>query len=169
MNWTSWLDAASTERHELEIAFRFLLAGLCGALIGYEREIKNRAAGLRTHTLVAIAAAVFTILTFEIHRITNADGDPVRIISAVTGGVAFLAAGSIIQSGGRVSGLTTGAAMWMAGALGVACGAGFYVVAVIATVMTILVLSVMKLLEPLPGNNDNGAQPTAENETPPPI
>jgi putative Mg2+ transporter-C (MgtC) family protein len=159
MNWTTWLDAASTGQHELEIAVRLVLAGFLGAVIGYERESKDRPAGLRTHTLVATAAALFTVLTFEIHNSIGKTGDPVRIISAVTGGVAFLAAGSIIQSGGQVKGITTGAAMWMAGALGIAAGAGYYAVAVLATLMTYLVLKTMtwlndRVLSSAPTNRD---------------
>jgi putative Mg2+ transporter-C (MgtC) family protein len=98
--------------------------------------------------LVALAAALFTILTFEIyHALKSASADPIRIIEAVTAGVAFLAAGSIIQSRRGVQGLTTGAAMWMAGALGVCCGAGYYALAIIATLLTVVILVVLKRLE----------------------
>jgi putative Mg2+ transporter-C (MgtC) family protein len=118
MSWPTALDAAHTSIHEVEIVLRLLLAAAAGAVIGVDRELKDRPAGLRTNMLVALAAAVFTILTFEIyHSLKNANSDPVRIIEAVTAGVAFLAAGSIIQSRGGVQGLTTGAALWMCGAL----------------------------------------------------
>lgn len=85
------------------------------------------------------------------HQFAGDDGaktaDPVRIIEAVTAGVAFLAAGAIIQSRGNVQGLTTGANMWLAGALGVACGAGYYFLAMIGTVFALIVLVVLGKLE----------------------
>lgn len=135
-----------------EVVLRLVLAAALAAAIGYDREIKNRPAGLRTHMLTSIAAAVFTILTLEIaqdvSRISEAASvDPARVIQAVTAGVAFLAAGAIIQSGGKIHGLTTGAGMWMAGALGVACGAGYYFIATLATVLTFVVLSLVHRLE----------------------
>jgi putative Mg2+ transporter-C (MgtC) family protein len=148
MAWLSTLDAARTNMHELEIAFRLVLAAAAGAAIGVEREIKDRPAGLRTNMLVALAAAVFTVLTFEIyHTFKAGNSDPIRVIEAVTAGVAFLAAGTIIQGRRGVYGLTTGAAMWMAGALGVACGAGYYALALIATLLTVVILAILNRIE----------------------
>lgn len=147
MAWTNALDAGHTVTHELEILLRLLLAAAAGAAIGIEREMKDRPAGLRTHMLTALAAALFTILTFEIFHAVKGNSDPLRIIEAVTAGVAFLAAGAIIQGRGGVHGLTTGAAMWMAGALGVCCGAGYYVLAVMATVLTVAILTVVNRIE----------------------
>lgn len=165
MNWSTALDSLSTHAHELEITLRLLMAALVSAIIGYEREQKGRAAGLRTHMLTAVASAVFTILTFEIYTAHGNTGDPIRIIEAVTAGVAFLAAGAIIQSRGEVHGLTTGAAMWMAGALGVACGAGHYVLAVIASVATLIILLVLKWIErALNGDEADERSPPAESQ-----
>ena len=147
MAWTDALDASHTTTHELEIVLRLLMAAGAGAAIGIEREIKDRPAGLRTHMLTALAAAVFTILTFEIYSTAKGTGDPIRVIEAVTAGVAFLAAGAIIQGRRGVEGLTTGAGMWMAGALGVACGAGYYVLAVIATILTVSILALLMRLD----------------------
>jgi putative Mg2+ transporter-C (MgtC) family protein len=147
MAWTDTLDASHTTTHELEIVLRLLMAAGAGAAIGIEREIKDRPAGLRTHMLTALAAAVFTILTFEIYFTAKGTGDPIRVIEAVTAGVAFLAAGAIIQGRRGVEGLTTGAGMWMAGALGVACGAGYYILTAIATVLTVLILAVLMRLD----------------------
>jgi putative Mg2+ transporter-C (MgtC) family protein len=124
MSWPAALDAQHTVTHEVEIVIRLLLAAAVGAAIGIEREMKDRPAGLRTHMLTALASAVFTILTFEIYQASKSTSDPIRIIEAVTAGVAFLAAGAIIQGRAGVQGLTTGAGMWMAGALGVACHPG---------------------------------------------
>jgi putative Mg2+ transporter-C (MgtC) family protein len=155
MDWVSALDSSSTFTHELEVVGRLLLAAAAGAAVGFDREMKDRPAGLRTHMLTALAAAVFTILTFEIYQRSTSTADPVRIVEAVTAGVAFLAAGAIIQSrGGGVRGLTTGAAMWMAGALGVACGAGYFVLALIATVLTVVILTALTRLEAYIGSPD---------------
>lgn len=135
----------------LEATLRVLFAVVAGSLIGLDRELRNKPAGLRTHILISLAAALFTLITFELHvQFTGDDSktaDPVRIIEAVTAGVAFLAAGAIIQSRGSVHGLTTGANMWLAGALGVACGAGYYFLATIGTGFAIIVLVVLAKLE----------------------
>jgi putative Mg2+ transporter-C (MgtC) family protein len=136
----------------LEATLRILFAVVAGSLIGLDRELRNKPAGLRTHILIALAAALFTLITFEMHEQFAGDGstrtaDPVRIIEAVTAGVAFLAAGAIIQSRGSVHGLTTGANMWLAGALGVACGAGYYFLAFMGTTFALVVLVVLAKLE----------------------
>ncbi len=148
MAWYDSFDAGGTLMHELEITLRLVLAAAAGAAIGFERESKDRPAGLRTNMLVALASALFTVITFEIYQaFKGANADPTRIIEAVTAGVAFLAAGTIIHGKSSVHGLTTGAAMWMAGALGVCCGAGYYVLALLATVLTVLILTALSRLE----------------------
>ena len=136
----------------LQAILRTFMAVVVGCLIGLDRELRNKPAGLRTHVLISLAAAVFTLITYELHiQFAGPEGshtaDPVRIIEAVTAGVAFLAAGAIIQSRGNVQGLTTGANMWLAGALGVACGAGYYAIAFIGTVFALIVLVVLAKLQ----------------------
>lgn len=131
---------------EVEHALRILLASFIGGIIGWERESKNRPAGLKTHMLTALAAATFTIVALELALWApghNATGDPIRAIEAVTAGVAFLAAGTIIQAKTQVIGLTTGASMWLAGALGVACGTGMYALAAMVTVLSVGILVVI--------------------------
>lgn len=133
------------------IAIRLLIAAILGALIGFEREVNTAEAGLRTHILVAVAAALFTILTFEIfHTIEpSADGaqaDPIRAIEAVTAGIAFLGAGAIFRSGRNVQGLTTGAGMWLAGAVGVATALGYYIIAFGVALLAVLVLAALRAL-----------------------
>lgn len=144
-----------------EIAARLLLAIVFGGALGIDRELRQKAAGLRTHILVSLAAAIFTLITFEIffemnELMAEPRSDAIRIIEAVTAGVAFLAAGTIIQSGGAVEGLTTGASMWLAGAVGLACGGGFYTIAVIGTLLALGVLYLLGKLEArlLPGGDD---------------
>jgi len=136
------------------IMLRLMLAALLGAVIGFDREVRNRPAGLRTHMLVALAATAFTLITLELlhqARSLQPEGsfDPIRVVEAVTAGVAFLAAGTIIQSRGNVQGLTTGAAMWLTGAVGVAVGFGLYVIAVLTTVLALLILVAVSFI-PIP-------------------
>ena len=145
-------DLFQTSTPIIEIVGRLLLAVVFGAAIGLDREFRQKPAGLRTHILVSLAAAIFTLITFEIFFEMNElmdqpRSDAIRIIEAVTAGVAFLAAGTIIQSGGAVQGLTTGASMWLAGAVGLACGGGFYAIAVIGTVLALIVLYVVGKIE----------------------
>jgi putative Mg2+ transporter-C (MgtC) family protein len=132
------------------ICGRMLLATVLGIVIGADREYLQRPAGVRTHTLVALAAATFTIITFELMARFSHEGqinsDPIRVIEAVTAGVAFLAAGSIIQARGQVHGLTTGAGLWLAGAIGTAAGIGAYAIAILATVFGFAVLALMRIV-----------------------
>lgn len=138
------------------IVARLLLAALFGALIGFEREWRSRPAGLRTHMLVCVAAATFAILTIEIVHapMFHLEGvresvkvDPIRVVEAVTAGIAFLAAGTIMFSRGEVHGLTTGAGMWLAGAIGVAAGLGYWQIAGLGTVLVLIVLGLLHALE----------------------
>jgi putative Mg2+ transporter-C (MgtC) family protein len=151
MQVLDWLWGSSMFIAPWEALLRLVAAVLAGAAVGFDRELRNKPAGLRTHMLISLAAALFTLITFELHHTvtTNEEttADPIRIIEAVTAGVAFLAAGAIIQSRGNVHGLTTGANMWLAGALGVACGAGDYTLAVMGTVLALIVLIVIGRLE----------------------
>jgi putative Mg2+ transporter-C (MgtC) family protein len=152
MDILAWLAGESTQIAPWDAFLRMLVAVFVGAAVGFDRELRSKPAGLRTHILVSLAAAVFTLITFELHGEVSAGqqrttADPIRIIEAVTAGVAFLAAGAIIQSRGAVKGLTTGANMWLAGALGVACGSGYYTLAVIGTGFALLVLVVLGRLE----------------------
>ena len=131
------------------IAIRLAIAAFCGAVIGFEREVNTAQAGLRTHVLVALAAALFTILAFEIYHTiepgsNGPQSDPIRAVEAVTAGIAFLGAGAIFRSGGGVQGLTTGAGMWLAGAVGVATALGFYVIAVGVAALAIMVLAALR-------------------------
>lgn len=143
-------DVASVGGLHVAVA-RMLLASLLGGVIGLDREFLNRPAGLRTHILVALAASTFSILTLELflhaESVGNANSDPIRVVEAVTAGVAFLAAGTIIQSRGQVRGLTTGASLWLAGAVGAGCGVGAYSIAVVATVFALVVLIALRWLE----------------------
>lgn len=140
-----------------EIPYPVMLARMAGAIvlgavIGAEREYRDRAAGLRTHILVALAACVFALLSVEsVHMAGFSDEqvriDPLRVIEAVTSGVAFLAAGMIVFSRGQVKGLTTGAGMWLAGAVGLAVGLGYWFVGFFATLACFIVLFIVGKIE----------------------
>ena len=128
---------------------------LCG-LIGYERESQHRPAGLRTHMLVGLAAAVYCILTLEIIAGVavypdTVRIDPLRIIEAVTSGVAFLAAGMVVFSQGRVRGLTTGAGMWLAASVGLSCGLGLWLIAGLSTALALAIMRIASLSERISG------------------
>lgn len=134
------------------ILLRLLVACGLGLVIGIDREARDRPAGLRTHMLTSLAAAVFTIIAIEMVETFGAGDsqtqlDPIRVVEAVTAGVAFLAAGTILQSRGSVKGLTTGAGMWLAGAVGLASGAGYLTVAILGSLLAIIVLLPVRLLE----------------------
>ena len=137
----------STPQHILLLRLGF--AAILGGAIGYERE-SHAAAGFRTHILIATAACLFTLLAFEIFRlsevISTGRSDPIRAIEAVTAGIAFLGAGAIFQSRGSVQGLTTAAGMWLAGAVGVAVALGYYLIAVAVSVFAVIVLEVLRHL-----------------------
>ena len=144
------------------IVIRLMIAMACGAAIGVEREWRSHAAGLRTHVLVCLSAAIVAVLTIEIahHDAFSAQEvrlDPIRLIEAVAAGVAFLAAGMIVFHKGEVKGLTTGAGLWFAGSIGLSCGLGFWQIGLIATGFALAVLWLMRLLEhrlPLPPDKD---------------
>lgn len=134
------------------IMMRLVVAMLCGGAIGFERERKNRAAGLRTHILVCLSSAIVAILTIEIahHAAFQGDSarvDPLRLIEAITAGVAFLAAGMIVFSKGEVRGLTTGAGLWFSGSIGLAAGLGFWQVSLLATALALVVLWLLHGIE----------------------
>lgn len=122
---------------------------LCG-LIGLEREFRDHAAGLRTNMLVGLACATFALVALGLLDTYDDDHirmDPLRLIEAVTGGVAFLAAGLIVLTRGRVRGLTTGASVWLSAAVGLSAGLGHWLVAVAAAVAGVLVLTAVRQLE----------------------
>lgn len=118
---------------------RLLLAAVFGAVIGAEREWRNKSAGLRTNTLIAIGSALFTIVSINMTDTTS--GDASRIPSQIVTGIGFLGGGVILRGKASVQGLTTAATIWVNAAIGVTAGAGYYALASIATVTTLLVLT----------------------------
>lgn len=137
-----------------EFFLQLLVAVACGGVLGWERESQNKPAGLRTHMLVALGAAVFTAVTLQMHVAFGVEAsaalDPARAVQGIIGGIGFLGAGTIIQSRGSVRGITTAATIWVVGAIGIACGARQYDFAIITTLVAVLVLAVLGRLERYP-------------------
>ena len=129
----------------LDDMLSIILAVVFGAAIGLEREISGKAAGLRTNVLICLGAAVFTIISKEMAAITGLS--PTRIAAQIVTGVGFLGAGAIIRDRGGILGLTTAATIWLVASIGMACGAGFYTLAAVSTLIAIIVLIGLAQLE----------------------
>ena len=114
-----------------------LLAVVCGAAIGLERQLKHKPAGLRTNILICLGAAVFTIIS---ERMAGGQDSITRIAAQIVTGVGFLGAGAVIQDRGGIHGLTTAATIWLVSSVGMACGARLYPLAIVTTVLAIVVL-----------------------------
>ena len=140
------------ELHWAEVLVRVVLAGALGGAIGAEREIREREAGLRTHMLVAVGAALFTIVSayawadFQFSTANGITFDPTRIAAQVVTGIGFLGAGAIIRQGLSIRGLTTAASLWVVAAIGMASGAGYYSAAVITTVLVLVSLWPLRII-----------------------
>jgi len=118
--------------------FSLILAVVLGGVIGAERETRGKWAGLRTNILICLGAAIFTIIS---RKIVAGEQDTVaRIAAQIVTGVGFLGAGAIIQDRGGVHGLTTAATIWLVASIGMACGAGYHLLAVISTAIAVVVL-----------------------------
>lgn len=134
-----------------EDGVRLLAAVILAALVGWDREAHGHEAGLRTHMMVSLGAAAFGLIACSIFEALDAEfisgnADPVRILGAVVGGVGFLGAGAIMQSGEKVKGLTTAAGLWVVAGIGMACGIGYYSLAIFATLVALMTLTIMKRL-----------------------
>lgn len=130
---------------QLDLAFRMLVAAALGAAIGLEREIHEHPAGMRTHLLVSLGSAIFTVLSvygFEGVGQGNVSPtvDPTRIAAQIVSGIGFLGAGAILKYGTSIRGLTTAASLWTAAAIGMAAGAGEWLIAAIGTFIVVFSL-----------------------------
>jgi putative Mg2+ transporter-C (MgtC) family protein len=123
---------------QLELALRLVVAAVLGALIGLEREYHDHPAGMRTHLLVSVGSATFTVLSIEAFKGPGAD--PARIAAQIVTGIGFLGAGAILKDSGGIRGLTTAASLWAVAAVGMAAGAAAWGVAGVATVIVLVSL-----------------------------
>ncbi|HEV3407915.1 MAG TPA: MgtC/SapB family protein [Gaiellaceae bacterium] len=136
-----------------EVVLRLVVAAVLGGAIGVERELREREAGLRTHLLVSVGAALFTLVSayaFTDFRYGLESGitlDPTRIAAQIVTGIGFLGAGAIIRQGLSIRGLTTAAGVWAVAAIGMAAGAGYYVAAFVTTAVVLVGLGPLRPLE----------------------
>lgn len=129
---------------QLDLAWRLIAAAILGAVIGIERERHEHPAGIRTHMLVAIGSAAFTMLSIYSF---GQGSDPGRVAAQIVTGIGFLGAGSILKGGGTIHGLTTAASLWVVAAVGMAAGAGAWGVAVATTIIVLISLWPLQAIE----------------------
>lgn len=135
------------------VIFRLAIALLAGAIVGLEREVKEKAAGLRTHMLVSFGSAFFVLATIQVGAVQDSPDVLSRVIQGITTGIGFLGAGQILHESrpglnkGRIRGLTSAAAIWVSAAIGIAAGCGLWSMSLIGSVICLIVLTVFKYLE----------------------
>ena len=139
---------------------RLLVAGLCGAAVGFEREISEKGAGLRTHILICLGACLFSLVGLRMSEELHA-GDPLRILQGMLLGVGFIAGGVIFTRRGSVRGLTTAAGLWVLSGIGLASGMGYYFLAIFGTFLTVTIIAWLKHIERRIHKNRNGQSPPA--------
>jgi putative Mg2+ transporter-C (MgtC) family protein len=138
---------------DLELVIRIVVGTVLGGVIGYERDIHGRPAGLRTHAVVALASATFMVVSTHFVYFQHygdkdlVEVDPSRIAASVVSGIGFLAGGAILRNGVNVQGLTTAAGLWLVSAIGLCAGGGMYVESIAATIIGIIALSIMRRFE----------------------
>jgi putative Mg2+ transporter-C (MgtC) family protein len=140
----------------IEYIARLLLASLLGGIIGIEREVHGRAAGFRTHLLVSLGSCLFVVSSIHFYELFgNTSGigpvgvDPARVAAQVVTGIGFLGAGAIMRDKASIRGLTTAACLWIAAAIGLACGIGLYLIAPFVTLLAVISLLLLKKVENL--------------------
>jgi len=137
---------------DLDVVVRLAVAAGLGAAVGFERELRDREAGMRTHLLVALGSCLFTLVSaYGFHDFlasgdTVVRADPARIAAQIVTGIGFLGAGAIIREGLSVRGLTTAGSLWVVAAIGMAVGAGFYWAGIVTTAITLFALGPLRIL-----------------------
>jgi putative Mg2+ transporter-C (MgtC) family protein len=129
-----------------EIAIRLVIATVLATVVGIEREMRGKPAGARTNALIGVGAAAMT-LSGLMMALGVPGADPARIASIVVQGIGFIGAGTIIQSSGSVHGLTTAATMWVVAGIGIACGFGYYSLAIVTTIIVMILLAIFGSVE----------------------
>jgi putative Mg2+ transporter-C (MgtC) family protein len=130
---------------ELNLALRLTVGLVLGAIIGFERELHRQPAGFRTHSLVSLGAALFTVVSA--FGFSGSTVDPTRIAAQIVSGIGFIGAGTILQYRGHIRGLTTAASLWSVTAIGTAAGAGLFVVAITGSILILVILSLLDQVE----------------------
>jgi putative Mg2+ transporter-C (MgtC) family protein len=143
--WQQWGPQSPQAILLARIMLRLIIAAVLGGIIGLEREMKRKPAGLRTNMFICFGAAMFTILSEQLA--TQWPGDHTRIAAQIIPGIGFIGAGSILHSRGSVTGLTTAATLFVVAGVGMAAGGGLYLPAIFATMVILISLHVLGLLE----------------------
>jgi putative Mg2+ transporter-C (MgtC) family protein len=146
-DWAAGAEPVSIQEAGLRLALAIVLSGL----LGIDRELKHKPLGLRTNMLVALGAASFSLMSMHLVHVlgsgpTEIQIDPGRVMEAIVGAIGFLGAAAIIQGRFELFGATTGASIWVVGGIGMACGFGFYALAVVVTVAGCFVLTVLGMI-----------------------
>ena len=149
---------------QLELTVRLVVALLLGGVIGWERELARMPAGFRTHALVSLGSAIFTVISA--FAFTGPGSDPTRIAAQIVSGIGFIGAGTILQHRGHIRGLTTAASLWSVAAIGTAAGAGLYIVAIVGTLLILIVLSILDRIEEFARRRLQLNSPDAHESTP---
>lgn len=131
----------------IDILIKIFFSIILGGLIGLERERRNRPAGLRTHILVSLGSCLFTISSIEFSKIYGNGVDPSRIAANIVTGIGFLGAGTIMKEGLTIKGLTTAATIWLSSAIGLTCGLGSFITAILTTIFAYLILILVRSFE----------------------
>ncbi len=139
----AWINSFLNKSVELLVVFRILLSAGLGFVIGFERELYKRPAGLRTHILVCVASCLIMLISMY----GFSSGDPGRVAAQVVSGIGFLGAGAILRSDRDIKGITTAATIWMSAAIGLACGNGLYFGAILTTILALIVLTAFRKVE----------------------
>jgi len=130
---------------ELELVVRLILGFVLSGIVGLEREVSLKPAGLRTHVLVGLGSTLLTVLSIDAFP----GSDPSRVAASIIVGIGFLGAGTILKTEEKVIGLTTAATLWIVASIGVATGAGFYLLAIVTTILAFCVLK-LDIFERIP-------------------
>jgi putative Mg2+ transporter-C (MgtC) family protein len=148
---TLQLDVPETLPALKDAAIKLVVAALLGGLVGLDRELRNKPLGLRTNMLMAIGSCAFALIVMDLvdmfRRADLGQIDPSRVIQGIIEGIGFLGTGAIIQSRGQVLGATTGASIWVVGAIGIACGFGLYLHAALLAFIAFFILTVLGFVE----------------------
>lgn len=144
-----YTDLTTTEVNYINAAFKLLLSMLLGGMVGWERKQKGQVAGVRTFALISMGACLAMLLSIYVPQVYFGlkNGDPGRIAAQVVTGVGFLGGGAMIQQRGSVRGLTTAAGIWVVANIGLAVGFGMYWIAVFATLMSLIILTLLEKWE----------------------
>lgn len=153
--WAGSVEGGAQVISEIELIFRLTLAFFLGGLIGYERQARHKSAGLKTNALVCLGSCLIMILSYYIYQrvegMTNAD--PARLAAQVVSGIGFLGAGTIMKEGLTVRGLTTAACLWVVSGVGLAVGCGYYMGALLTSVLVFITLRMLSRIDRLYDRN----------------